>query len=83
MRLLSFRPNPTNGLLFVDVDPLQATNLELSISNLLGATVLRQGHSVSSATQLMLDLSDQPNGVYLVRVKGAGRAVHQRVILSR
>lgn len=76
---LSAFPNPTQGLLTLDLsDQEDYSAVNISLFDLNGREVLQRQEVVSQ--QLQLDLSQQPAGVYLVRVAGDGWLRTGRII---
>jgi hypothetical protein len=59
-------PNPTNGRFAVNTNSGQAVNGEMEIYNMRGEKVYAANHSLAHS---MVDLSSQPDGIYLVRIK--------------
>jgi hypothetical protein len=63
-------PNPTNGELFIRSTPGKA--LKASFTNMQGVRVNVEGRQ-SAAGDLRLDISNQPAGIYLLRLEAGGR----------
>jgi hypothetical protein len=63
-------PNPTTGPIALALTVAEATTIQGTVSTLLGNEVLHFAQPVSAGTQaLTLDLSSQPAGMYLLRVR--------------
>ena len=73
-------PNPTGGRLFIDAD-FKFANAEMTVSNIVGQTI---GHyNFDSAAEKFIDLSEQPNGIYFVKIKTEKGTATAKIILSR
>lgn len=72
-------PNPTSGLLVVNIaggDPL--TEVQVLLYSISGALVRQWPATAGSST---LDISEQPPGVYIVRIdKGDGQPESWRIV---
>ena len=75
---LSVYPNPTTGLLRVEV-PADFGLLEVQVRNALGQLVRRQATSGAAAAVSLAGLAP---GLYLLRVQGAGSVLSQLVELQ-
>ncbi len=75
---LSIYPNPSLGTLNVALT--EKNNSTVSIYNILGEVVF----SSTKNTQLFtVDMNNQPNGVYFVKVKTGGNVTTKKVVLSK
>jgi fimbrial isopeptide formation D2 family protein len=75
---ISVYPNPGNGKYYVKLpDGMNFSELSLEVYNLLGELVISKKPQ-NSLTQI--DLSQQPNGIYIVRVNGSKQSLNQRII---
>jgi hypothetical protein len=64
-------PNPTNGLVQVQFDLNQSTELNFVVRDALGKVVLAETHALSAgAVNQTLDLNRLSNGVYTVEITG-------------
>jgi hypothetical protein len=76
---ISIYPNPTKNMININFTIIK--NSEISIFNMLGEVVyLTNSFSKNS---ISVDMSNQPNGVYFVRVKTNDKLTTQKVILNR
>jgi PKD repeat protein/photosystem II stability/assembly factor-like uncharacterized protein len=64
-------PNPGNGIVSL-TSTGQTGNLTLKAYNDQGRMVLQQELLSASALNTTIDLSDQPKGIYLIRIEGNG-----------
>ncbi len=75
---LSIFPNPTGGLLTIELHLNQTSMASLMVHNAIGARVLKTFHpNISGEVRLDADLNDQPNGIYLIelQVDGAKKSI--------
>jgi hypothetical protein len=75
---LSILPNPTNGSFTVSFSTAGTHDVE--VINLLGEVVYSKMEI--SESNLLVDLSAQPKGVYLVKCKEADKIITQQIILQ-
>ncbi len=62
-------PNPTNGILTVEIDNLIETKIEIEIINILGEKIYAQSFNNHSSTfQNQIDINDFSNGIYFVQL---------------
>ena len=74
-------PNPSAGPVAVTVSTDEATTVQGTVRNVLGAVVQRFAQPVSAGAQaILLDLSGQPAGVYLLQVQSPQGIENLRVI---
>lgn len=76
---IQIRPNPTTGFVSV-IMPTDATNFKVAVYNMLGEEVVSD---VFNSNYAKLDLTNQPNGVYFVKVTSNGEVTTKKVILSK
>ncbi|MDX2286450.1 MAG: T9SS type A sorting domain-containing protein [Bacteroidia bacterium] len=74
-------PNPTTGLVNVQVSLLRAEALGLSIHDLRGQQVLSRQGQASISFDETLDLSRLAKGVYMLRVQTSQGVAYQRITL--
>jgi hypothetical protein len=71
-------PNPGNGHYFMEFNEETANaGLIIEVYNLLGSVVYTGKTRVALTS---VDLSHEPNGVYFIKVSGAGQSFNQRLI---
>lgn len=82
--LLSIRPNPTSGLLFVDLHPWQGQSVQMRVLNAQGQLVLERGYAVENE-EIAIEMTDQlANGLYYLVVQPMGEAsTALRFVLKR
>lgn len=70
-------PNPTTGI--IDI-MLPKNNAVVTVFNMVGEEV---ANAATTSNMLKLDLSEQPNGVYFVKVTSNGEITTKKVLLSK
>jgi len=63
-------PNPSRGVVFLKNPGTTGQTSEISVQNMIGATVYRQSHAWRNNELLQLDLTRCPDGMYLIIVLG-------------
>ncbi|HMO41411.1 MAG TPA: T9SS type A sorting domain-containing protein [Saprospiraceae bacterium] len=79
---VTFRPNPTNGLLQIDFSQPLSGQVQVAVFSLQGQ-LLQSGQHEQATTSLSLDLSHYAIGTYILRVVHGSAVLTQRVILQK
>ncbi len=79
---LSVYPNPSKGIVNVDMNNLSTKNGSLALTDILG-NVLKTVVLKNSDTASQLDLSEFQDGIYFIKLKSDGGESIQRVILKK
>jgi len=80
VELVDIYPNPTQGIINVDVADLKVT--EINIYNVVGELVYKSFVN-NFATSTNIDLSDQPEGIYMVNVNTEEGMVTKKLTISK
>ncbi len=75
-------PNPSRGIVNVDFKSTGSREVRVRVCDILG-NELKNVLLKSAGKQGSLDLSEFPNGIYLIKVESAGGQIVKRVILNR
>jgi Secretion system C-terminal sorting domain len=75
-------PSVTKGAIKVDLKELFLSNVTLTVSNVLGKELKRSSYKSLSGI-LSVNLTELPDGIYIVKVKSASHDITRRIILSR
>ena len=78
-RLMSVYPNPSNGLINMRLADAQSQDVNVFVYDMLGKLVQQQSINKNNLQVQELDLSNQPKGFYLLRVK-SGDQIYSRKI---
>ncbi len=77
---LELMPNPTNGEFVLHTDFTKSTDGTIRITNALGQIVSESQFFAISELNQTIDLSNQPNGIYLVSVVSGDGIAQKRVV---
>ena len=81
---LELFPNPTNGILNINIRAEEFTNANLKVLNVLGKEVYsKAGLNINGDVSVRVDLSSQPEGVYFVVISGENQKVVRKVLLNK
>ncbi len=75
----SIYPNPTNGI--ININNYDNINYTVEVTDMQGKIIYNS--SKLFAQQSMIDLSNNSNGIYIVKVKSAKGVSTQKVVLNR
>ncbi|WP_346861406.1 T9SS type A sorting domain-containing protein [uncultured Draconibacterium sp.] len=78
---LNLYPNPTKGLVTVELQERSATDIEIKVMNVSGAEVFRKNFGANDKIQI--NLSDQVSGMYMVLIEADGQRVVKKLILDK
>ncbi|MBL4716176.1 MAG: DUF5011 domain-containing protein [Bacteroidia bacterium] len=76
-------PNPTAGAFLLDVTALGNKKAEVAIFNILGEKVRMIETSNLSAGKYVIDLSNESNGMFIVRIETADTVITKKVVLDK
>ena len=76
--LFNMMPNPSDGMVHLSI-PSPLHDIQLTLTDALGREVMRQ---LMNGSSLVLDLTDQPGGIYLLTVRSAEGITSQRVVIE-
>jgi hypothetical protein len=80
---LTLYPNPTNGMLSVQLNMPVSGNFQVRVFDVMGRTITTLAESNSLGGTYNVDLSQNANGVYFVEVITDGSSVTRKVILDK
>jgi hypothetical protein len=77
---LKIYPNPSNGIYQFELDKVEMEGLEIIITDINGRNI----NSEFNLKNNSIDLSNQPNGVYFVKILQSNAVIHhQKLILIK
>ncbi|MFN7118505.1 MAG: T9SS type A sorting domain-containing protein [Saprospiraceae bacterium] len=79
---VTIAPNPTNALLYIRFTNALREDLHVEVFSLNGQLLQRQPFNHAN-TELSLNLSEYPAGVYLVRLVSGDAALTERIVLQK
>jgi len=81
---ISAFPNPSAGVVFLKNTVSSGQTSEISVRNMIGATVLHQWHTWSSDGLCRLDLNGLPTGMYVIIIdNNLKQQEHLKVLINR
>ena len=75
-------PNPSNGNFTVDINANDVGNVSLNVYSLMGEKVFGQTSTISSPTQLSVNLSSQPAGLYFLEIRNENSKAVKKIIIG-
>jgi hypothetical protein len=76
-------PNPSNGIVFVDLEAYALPKVDIIVTNLTGSTVHQTSiNNVNGKQSTTLDLSDLAKGTYIIKLQSERGTVVQKVTLQ-
>lgn len=79
--LIRIYPNPTTGILNIEAAKGTGIKTEISVINPFGSEVYRK--EIIDASKFQLDLSNQANGVYLLRIRNNNQQSIKKIVLMK
>ena len=79
---ISVFPSPSSGLVTVNFNDHFYNAVEFKVINILGREV-RNFNLKNISTKYVLNISDQPEGIYLLRIKSGSDEMVKRIILKK
>jgi hypothetical protein len=76
-------PNPTNGQTSINVEMDNAQDVQISVYDVTGKLVQSFNDASVSNKRYALDLTNEANGVYIVRMVTNGQVATKRVVLNK
>ena len=76
-------PNPSKGITTVQFEQDNEEDLSIEVFNQTGQIVKQLPVGTQSYINQALDLSDLPNGMYIVKLRGATTNLNQKVLLQQ
>jgi hypothetical protein len=79
--MISLYPNPSNGILNIEMNSEKPSNVQITILDFIGRIVYEQKHSFDKGFEtLKVDLSGMSNGLYFIRFS-SGEAVYTKKLV--
>lgn len=80
---IKLAPNPTNGIVKLEMDHHWFQNARVTVTDLTGKVVWAAQYDFGIRNTDRIDLSNQPPGMYLVNIAGPNRNITEKIILTR
>ena len=79
---ISIYPNPSSGVFNVEINSFNSSDIEISVYDLLGRPIFKNGFDHRLNFNETIDLSDAKSGVYLMTVTVGSQKTTRRIILN-
>lgn len=76
---LTVYPNPSSGKFEIELTTTQAGSMNITVTDLLGRTVLSQSHLVNGTVAVPLSMEKMSEGQYIIQLELNGKFVTKRV----
>ena len=85
---ISVYPNPSNGITNLQIGGFENSTIKkVDVFNIFGECIHQRvstpSEQIGTFSNLQIDLSSQPNGVYFIRVKTEKQSFSQKLVISR
>jgi hypothetical protein len=75
-------PNPTSGVVNVNVNLMTREDLNIKVTNSIGQVVSSVSETNTFGGNYLMDLTAEPNGVYFIEVQSGTEVVTRRIVIS-
>lgn len=76
-------PNPTNGVINVEISETNAENLSVEVTNVLGAVIATKDLTkVNSTETVTFDLKGNASGIYFINISSDNATISKRVMVK-
>ncbi len=82
-QFIDIYPNPTDGMLYLQLDLLTSNPVAVEIYDVAGRLLVETSEEKVVSKRYAFDLSEEANGVYLLKVIVADEVLTKRVVLNR
>jgi len=79
---ITLYPNPTTGVVNIDFNYSQSKRLVVQVFNILGGQVYSKELGEQQVGQTTVDLSNQADGLYIVKVTADGEVTTEKIVLA-
>ncbi len=76
-------PNPSSGTFNLDVMSNEIGQLNISVTDLMGRTILTESHVISQYTSLPISLTSAASGTYFLKAEMNGEVFVKRIVLNK
>ncbi len=81
---INIYPNPTQGLLYVELKAAKQTQMQIEVSNLLGEVLIREDYTAQQGINThSINLEKFGAGVYLIQMQSGNEVFTQRVLIDK
>ena len=80
---ISLYPNPTTGIVNLDVDLTNVMDIQSRVMDMSGRVLFESEHANVLSLKEQLDLSNQPDGLYIIQVIAGGKPYYAKLMVAR
>jgi len=80
---ITIYPNPSKGLIELQIPATNSQPEEITVFNITGQQIVQRKHLEEGVKNIQLDLSGQPEGTYLLVIKGKEEIEMRRVVITK
>ena len=81
--LLTVAPNPTNGEININVNLPENEEINVAVYNTMGQQVVLVENGKVSNSSYTVNLNNQANGIYYVKMSINGNIITKKVVLNK
>lgn len=81
--MISIYPNPSTGEVTIGTELMNINTMDLVIYNALGEAVVTRKVQVPASKETKVDLSNNPDGIYLFEMKTPEGTITKKVVINR
>ncbi|MEP7169368.1 MAG: T9SS type A sorting domain-containing protein [Bacteroidota bacterium] len=82
LQSITFYPTPTTGIVTVNFNENYFSNVEIKVINILGKEV-KHYDLKNISTKYVMNITDEPEGIYLLKIKSGADEMVKRIILKK
>jgi len=79
---INIHPNPANGLFNVNINIPLHQMVSIRVTDLLGREIHKVSRNEVNFSSLVLDISDQPEGIYFLQLQAKSQSITRKLIIS-
>jgi len=79
---ISIFPNPTNGIISIDMMDVDPSNYDITITNILGEEILHINENVSGIYNNQVDLASFSKGTYVIQIENKYKVFTDKIIVK-
>lgn len=80
---VSVYPNPSSGNVTVNINANDIGNVTMKVYNMIGGVVFEKTENISSPTELAVDISNQPDGLYFLEIRNENSKAVKKLIIGK
>ncbi len=81
--MVNIYPSPSSGIVSVNVEKVTSPMMDVSVTNVVGKVVKQMSFDKSEGNVMSIDLSNEANGNYLVKIVTASETILKRAVIQK